>query len=305
MGIMSEYTPLIEPISIDEAFLDVSGCRRLFGSAEKVARTIKDRIWEEQGLHISMGVSINKFLAKFATELGKPNGLKVIREIDIPDLLTPLPVECLWGVGQKTLALLNQRGIRTIGDLRQTSAKSLEKMLGSGAHRLLQLADGIDERKVEALTEQGSIGKEITFAEDIGDYSYLLNQLLEFTDQLARRLRQRNLVGRTIVLKIRYSDFKTITRSRTITEPTDSEQVIYGVVKGLMNKIDSNGKKVRLIGISLHNLTRTEFTQEALFDDKYREERLLDQALDTLKARFGEGVIVRASSMCRHNSEPD
>lgn len=294
MRIMAEYTPLIEPISIDEAFLDVGGSKRLFGTAECVALRIKQRVWQEQGLHISMGISCNKFLAKLATELGKPDGLKVISEGDIPDILTPLPVGYLWGVGEKTLAELNRRGIKTIGDLRQVSTIALESLLGSVAPRLLQLADGIDNRKVEATTEPGSLGKEITFTEDIDDYTYLLNQLLDFTDQLTKRLRQRNLIARTMVVKIRYSDFRTITRSQTLAEATDSERVIYGQVEQLMNKIDTRGKKVRLIGLSLSNLSRPDLRQETLFDEKQREERKLDQALDKLKERFGDDVIVRA-----------
>jgi len=305
MKIMSEYSPLMEAISIDEAFLDVGGCERLFGTAKQIARLIKRRIWQEQNLRISMGISYNKYLAKLATELGKPDGLKVIGAGDVPDILTPLPVGYLWGVGEKTLAILIARGINTIGDLRQFQPSALQRLVGSAADRLLQLSNGIDERMVGPTAEPSSMGKEITFAEDVADYSFLRDVLLDFADHLAHRLRKKKMITRTVILKVRYADFRNITRSRTFAEATDSERVIFEQVELLLAKLGGRNEKVRLIGLSLSNLSSSDLQQGMLFGDESHQEHNLDQALDELKGRYGEGVIVRASHMNMGDTNKD
>jgi DNA polymerase-4 len=297
IAIMAGYTPLVEQLSIDEAFLDVSGCTSLFGSAEKIARDIKSRVAQELGLNISMGISYNKFLAKLATELGKPDGLRVIRRDEIPDVLTPLPVRYIWGVGDKTLKILAGIGLKTIGDLRETQVQVLEKRLGSQARLFMQLANGIDERLVETGRESKSMGKEITFDQDVADAEYLDNVLLDFAQLLARRLRQLNLQARTVTLKIRYSDFQTLTRSKTIPESTNSEVNIYQSAHELISRLNYLDHKVRLIGLYLGKLSPyTALQQGLLFDPETEvENRELDKTLDQIRARFGEGIITRAS----------
>jgi len=297
IAIMASYTPLVEQLSIDEAFLDVSGCTSLFGAAEKIAKDIKSRVAQELGLNISMGISYNKFLAKLATELGKPDGLRVIRRDEIPDVLTPLPVRYIWGVGDKTLKILAGIGIKTIGDLRETPVQALEKRLGSQALHFLQLAQGIDERSVEIDRESKSMGKEITFDQDVADAEYLDNVLLEFTQQLARRMRLLNLQARSITLKIRYANFQTLTRSKTIPESTDSELIIYRAAHDLLSRLQPSDQKVRLIGLYLGQLSpHADLQQGLLFDQTSEaENRELIKTLDQIRSRFGEDKITRAS----------
>lgn len=297
IAIMASYTPLVEQLSIDEAFLDVSGCTSLFGAAEKIAKDIKSRVAQELGLNISMGISYNKFLAKLATELGKPDGLRVIRRDEIPDLLTPLPVRYIWGVGDKTLKILAGIGIKTIGDLRETPVQVLEKRLGSQALHFLQLAQGIDERPVEIDRESKSMGKEITFDQDVADAEYLDNVLLEFTQQLARRMRLLNLQARSITLKIRYANFQTLTRSKTIPESSDSELKIYQIAHELLSRLQQSEHKVRLIGLYLGHLSPyADLQQGLLFEQACEvENRELVKTLDQIRSRFGEDKITRAS----------
>jgi len=202
------------------------------------------------------GISYNKFLAKLATELGKPNGCKVISRQDIPEFLISLPVKYIWGVGEKTLKILDGMGIQTFGDLKQTPLKSLERCLGNQAHQFLQLAAGIDLRPVEAAREGKSLGREITFGEDLDDPEYLENVLLDFAGQLARRLRILNMQAQTVTLKIRYADFRTVTRRRTIPKPSDAETVFHHAARELLARLDLSGHKVRLIGLSLENCAR-------------------------------------------------
>jgi DNA polymerase-4 len=284
-------------LSIDEAFLDVSGCTSLFGAAEKIARDIKNRVAQELGLNISMGISYNKFLAKLATELGKPDGLRVIRRDEIPELLTPLSVSYIWGVGDKTLKMLAGIGIKTIGDLRETPVQVLEQRLGSQTLHFLQLAQGIDERSVEIDRESKSLGKETTFDQDVADLEYLDNILLAFTQQLARRLRLLNLQARSITLKIRYANFQTLTRSKTISESSDSELILYRAAHDLLKRLPPSDRKVRLIGMYLGQISPyADLRQGLLFDQASEvENRKLVKTLDQIRSRFGEDKITRAS----------
>ncbi len=301
MAIMTNYTPIFEPLSIDEAFLDVSGCHTIFGSAQEIARQIKGRVHDEHGLIISMGISYNKFLAKLATELGKPDGLYVIEREKVMGLLPSLPVSFLWGAGSKTQGILKKMGIKTMGELCNTPREVLERQLGAGADIFLQLAQGIDHRQVEPDHQCKSMGKEITFEQDSNDKELLDNILLDFSGRLARRLRRQCLLARTVTVKIKYHDFHTITRSKTLAESADSELVFHQTAHEILKKIKLTDTKVRLIGLSLSNFCASDTWQQGLlFEQQVKLENIqLDQTLDNIRDRFGDEIITRASLLNR------
>jgi DNA polymerase-4 len=294
--ILEQYTPLVEPLSIDEAFLDVAGCLSLFGSVENIARQIKQQVHRETGLTISIGISYNKFLAKLATDLGKPDGLKTIRRSEVTEILSPLPVSRLWGAGPKTCQSLARLGITTIGQLRETKVEVLKNHLGTSGIILWQLAHGQDPRPVEPQREIKSMGKETTFPHDTDDYEYLEQVILEFSRTVARRLRQARMEARTITLKIRYHDFQTITRSRTLETPTSSDTVIYQTATDLLHKLDRSRGSIRLIGVSATNLQNaSSWQQGSLFATTTSQQKQLEKVLDQINDRFGENTITRAS----------
>src|SRR5262245_9576192 len=223
-SILEEFTPLIEPLSLDEAFLDGTGSESLFGPAAGIGRLIKQRIRSELGLVASVGVAPNKFVAKIASDLNKPDGFLVVECGDVQAFLDPLPVGRLWGVGQVTGQVFDRLGIRTIGQLRQLSVELLNDLFGSSGEHYWRLANGLDDRQVIPDREAKSISHETTFVEDIADREVLRAWLTELAEQVARRLRRQALKGRTVELKIRFADFQTINRSFTLSEPTNITQ---------------------------------------------------------------------------------
>ncbi len=294
-AIFAHYTPMVEPISIDEAFLDVSGCERLFGPAVEIGRQIKERIRHELKLTASVGVSYNKYLAKLASDYGKPDGFLVITAQEARGFLAPLPITRLWGVGTKTANHLERFGIRTIGQLAAFPLAELRAHLGVVAHQLHLLAQGIDHRRVESPQDAKSIGHEHTFGEDTYNHQQVLTVLLDLSAKVARRLRLAGVTGRTITLKLRYGDFSTITRSYSSPDPTDYDQDLFRVGKELLLSNLTTGKPVRLIGISVSHLIPADCSphQLSLFPepkDDHRRDRLM-QAMDAIKDRFGEGSI--------------
>ena len=291
--IFEDYTPLIEPLSLDEAFLDVTDSLRLFGSGEIIARKIKHRIIEELQLTASVGLAPNKFLAKLASDIWKPDGFLILNEGEIDDFLEPLPIERIWGVGPKTAEQLHKLKVKTIKDLKRFNEDYLVNVFGSAGSRLYELARGIDDRPVEPDTEAKSIGREITFTEDIADQDVLKTYILELVVDIGRKLRSKSLKTRTITLKIRYSDFKTITRSKTLSTYIDVDQDITKETWGLFDELDLN-QAVRLIGVSLSNLSG-EMHQQSLFEVKnWRSQEILTKTVDVLKDRFGEDSITLA-----------
>ncbi len=220
-AIYRRFTPLVEPLSIDEAFLDVTGCERLFGGAEEVARKIKAAVREETGLTVSAGVAPNKFLAKIASDLGKPDGLTVVPPGGEQDFLDPLPVGKLWGVGKVTEEALLGRGIRTIGDLRRSSRETLVRTFGAHGEHLHELARGIDDRPVETEREAKSVGHEDTYDHDLRDRGAMRRELLSLSDRVSSRLRHGGIKGKTVTLKVKYHDFVQVTRAITLSDPTD------------------------------------------------------------------------------------
>ncbi|MDK2930066.1 MAG: polymerase [Bacillota bacterium] len=301
LGVYRRYTPVVEPFSIDEAFLDVAGCERLHGDAVAIARNIKEEVRRGFGLTCSVGVAPNKFLAKMASDMQKPDGLTVIRAEDVPRVIWPLPVRKLYGVGEKTASALASMGITTAGALAEAPVEVLVARFGVMGHILHDVANGIDESPVDpGMWERPkSLGREITLAEDSADEEVLTRHLLSLAEQVARRLRKRGLVARTVTLKLRYSDFATLTRSRTLDEFTCYDEDIYRASVELFRTNWTRSRKVRLIGVSASGLAAShDYTcQLALFEAPatHERKRSLVSALDRVRDRFGEGAITRAS----------
>ncbi len=245
-AILHRYSPLIEPLSIDEAFLDVSGCHRLFGSSVQIAKKIKKDILEETGLLISVGIAANKFLAKLATNLSKPNGLLEFGNEQIKEILPSLPVTSIWGIGIKTAQRLKQAGIYTISDLLSFPYGKLKLILGSNTDFYVQLCHGQDYRPVLSRSEQKSIGNEITFPQDLNDPKEIEQLLLELSCQVAYRIRHSSLIAHTVMIKMRTPDFKTFTRSQTLQQGVDADLTIYDIALNLYHKSGLAGKYLRL-----------------------------------------------------------
>ena len=299
MKIMNQYTPLVEPLSLDEAFLDLTGSEALFGPAEGIARVIVNRIATELGLSASAGLAPNKFLAKLASDLEKPHGFVIITGDNLAEILKDLPVGKLWGVGPKTEAQLIGLGIRTIGMLRRIDPNLLVEKLGDTGRQLYRLAYGLDDRLVEPNEENKSAGHEITFQNDTDDREFLAGVLLWLTEQVARRLRRHNLKGRVITVKIRDHKFKTLTKRVTLNEATDFEEDIYREAFRLAGEIQWGSGKVRLIGVNVSGFDTGDSLQLELFRDtegnKDKSLEKLHQTMDLLRDRFGEEIVTKGT----------
>ncbi len=294
-AILREYTPLVEPLSIDEAFLDVTGSRKLFGPATEIGKTIKRRIREEVGLTASVGVASNKFLAKLASDLEKPDGFVVIKPGQAETRLAVLHVSKLWGVGKVTQRQLASQGVETIKDLLAMPTHQLEGIVGSYAPRLKDLARGIDDRPVVVGESSKSIGAETTFAEDIADDKRLREALDSLAVRVAKRLRKEGYRAHAIHLKARYADFTTVTRATTIPIATASTQTLVQTARELLEtRLGREGRALRLVGVSASGLVRPAEGEPELFPDTQREQsERVDHLLDTLQEKFGSGKIWR------------
>ncbi len=293
-GILERYTPLVEPVSIDEAYLDVTGSVALRGSAEEMAARIKREIREATGLTASVGVAPNKFLAKLASDMKKPDGLMVIGEEDVETILPGLAVGRLWGVGKKTEAGLAAVGIRTVTDLRRMPAEWMAARFGSSAEAMQALAWGRDERQVVPDSAAKSIGHEQTFETNVGTPETLRGVLLEQAEQVAARVRRHGLLARRVTVKIRFGDFQTVTRSRTLAEATDRTDALLEAALGLFDEWTKHSfAPVRLIGVAAGELGGPA-AQLPLFEDP-GEARAgkLDRAIDAINAKFGKRAIHR------------
>ncbi len=290
--ILNEFSPLIEPISVDEAFVDLAGTERLLGPAEDVAQLLKTRIKTEIRLTASIGVAPNKFLAKLASDLKKPDGLVIIRPEEIDHILPPLPVTTLWGVGKVTAGKLQTLGIRTIGDLRGKTLDWLERHLGSEAQRYFDLSRGIDRRVVTSDREAKSIGHEQTFEVNLDDADEVRKILLDQVELVAARLRRHGLMACGVSLKIRFGDFETISRSATLPESTDSTQELWQAARALFDAWKF--QPVRLIGITAERLSKGD-GQLPMFEDADRQkQKKLDAVADQINGKFGKRSIRRA-----------
>jgi DNA polymerase-4 len=293
-AIYQRFTPLVEPLSLDEAFLDVTGSNRLFGSAEDIAAQIKELVFQETGLTVSAGVASSKLVAKIASDFNKPDGLTIVPPGHEEGFLTPLPIKRLWGVGKKTQEELNLLGVKTIGDIMKIPPDLLEKKFGKHGKSLYYKARGIDTRVVETINQRKSVGHEVTFDTDLVDKKIIHKELLDLADQVAKRLRRKKLHGRTITLKVKYHDVQQITRSSTIgKETSDSKQIIHEVLR-LLHKTAAGKKPVRLLGISVANLNSVGSVQQpSLFNDTDSSPKRLkiNTAVDEINEKFGVTAI--------------
>jgi DNA polymerase-4 len=301
--LLDTFTPQVEAVSIDEAFLDLTGCPspgrghgasgEALGTPLEIARAIKARIGEALRLPVSVGAAPNKFLAKVASELAKPDGLREIRAEEAVSVLAPLPVTVLWGVGAQTHQRLKGLGINTVGDLQRTPTSVLRAALGFAAEHLAQLSRGTDGRPVDVTRETKSVGRETTFDQDTADREYLVRTLGALAEDVARVLRAEGVRGKTVTLKLRYSNFQTLTRALTLPTPTSSGGAVLRAAAGLLDRLGSLPRPVRLIGISVSGLGRAALTQVSLFGDEAAREPV-DEVKDAINERFGEGTVRQA-----------
>ena len=275
----------------------MTGSEQLFGSATEIGQQIKQAVRDEIGLVVSVGVAPNKFLAKIASDLKKPNGFFVVENVQ--EFLDPLPVERLWGVGKQSSKVFEKLGIRTIGQLRQWPIETLKSRFGSQGEHLWQLAHGIDDGPVVPEREAKSISHETTFEQDIDDIEILRAFLVELTEQVAWRLRRHELKGRTVHLKVRFADFSLITRSQTLPSPTDVTNELWQTADDMLcHRLPPNRQPIRLIGMGVSGFDTTGQVQGLLFDqDERKKQTDLDVAADQIRERFGVGALRRAAGM--------
>lgn len=303
LNILYEFTPQIETISIDEAFLDISGSYHLFGTPHQTCVLIKSRIKKGLGLTASIGLAPTKMAAKIASDLGKPDGLVEVKPEKLLDFLWPLDIRKIWGLGEKSQIAMNKMGIRTIGDIAKKSQKELITIFGKNGTHFWQLAQGIDEREVENESETKSVSNEFTFDEDTSDRKKIESILMLLSEKVSNRLRQDGLKGKTITLKIRLKGFETYTRAVTIDEPTNFEDAIYGEIDKLFNKFNTKGKKVRLVGVKVSNFGAEGFQEDLFKKSTDKKKESLHQAIDKIKQKFGEDALHRATAMQKPSSK--
>jgi len=293
--IFLSYTPKVEPISLDEAFLDVTETVDSFDLAIAKAREIKDKIKEKTGLTCSVGVASNKFLAKLASDMQKPNGFTVIQKDEIDNILKDLPVSRIWGVGRVTEKRLNNMGIRTIDDLKKVSRDKLKNIFGKHGENLYDLARGIDESPVVPRRPVKSISQEVTFEEDVEDPERVKSFIVRLSEEIGRSLRKDKLWAKTVRIKVRFSDFTTITRQVSLDTPTSSTEIIKNLAKKLFKEKVAKNRAIRLVGVGVSNITDAGEKQLFLFPTPKNEEKLnrVNDVLDKIREKFGRNSIRR------------
>ena len=293
MEIFTSFTPQVEPISLDEAFLDVTGAKKLLGSGREIGEAIRKKVFKQEGITCSVGIAPNKFIAKLASSRCKPNGLLEIPSNRIIDFLHPLPVSEIWGVGPKTNELLIELGLKTVGDIAKTPESTLVRALGAAAGRsLYELSWGRDFREVESEEVDKSISAAETFEMDIDDSEILLKEILRMCERAGSRMREKDLSTRTVGIKIRFADFKTINRTKTLPSPISSTNQIYEVAKSLFLSLKLDRARVRLVGISLENLTNgLEIFEQMVLGERDKGWREATAAIDAATERFGHGSV--------------
>ena len=303
MDILRQITPVVEQLSVDEAFLDVTGCERMLGPVEEIGQLIQRRVLTEQQLPVSLGIGSSKLVAKVACSLGKPNGLVIVPQGGEAQFLAPLPITKLWGVGDVTASRLGAIGVETIGDLADVGEDRLVALFGAMGHSLHANARGIDQSGVHASRERRSISQERTFAQDTGDRGTIHRMLLGMSESLASGLRARHLVAHTVRIKLRYPDFTTHTRQATLDHPTDQGEVINASALDLMGCAWRTGQLLRLLGLAVSGLDEAGGYQLDLFERTDQRRIRLNQAIDEIRDKYGRKAIVRASLLRKRVGE--
>jgi DNA polymerase-4 len=295
MRIFESITDLVEPLSVDEAFLDVGGAIRRLGTPVEIAKVVRRRVSDELGITASVGIAANKFVAKIASTRCKPDGLLLIEAGRTVEYLHSLPVNALWGVGAKTAEVLARLGIRTVEDVAATPLPALRKILGASGEHVHRLSMGLDPRPVTPVRLEKSIGAEETFAVDTFDDALLHRELLRLSHRTATRLRASGMMARTVALKLRYADFSTVTRSKTVHTPVDSAQLVYQVASQLLASVGTRPMSVRLIGVRLEQLEAADGAALQLSLDRRDDNwRSAEQALDQVSRKFGGKTVLPA-----------
>ena len=304
MEIFYSFTPYVEPISLDEAFLDVTGSKKLLGSGREIAKAIRERVETQEGITCSVGIAPSKFIAKLASDRCKPNGMLEIAPDRILNFLHPLPVSAIWGVGPKTTESLERLGLRTVSDIANTPRVTLIRVLGeANGNSIYELAWGRDYREVISDEPEKSISAAETFARDIGDEELILAEFLRLTERATARMRERSLFAKTISIKVRYSDFTTINRSKTLPLAIDSSHDCYAVVKGLYKSLNLDRARLRLVGVSLENL-QTAGPEQMILGGREKGWREAEGAMDRAQARFGPGSVKPARLLRKNEKKP-
>lgn len=293
--IFFQFTPLVEIVGCDEGFLDVTGCEKLFGSDLEIAKKIKGKIYEQTNLTSSAGIGPNKFLAKLASNMGKPNGLTVLENSpEIIEKIRRLPVSYVWGVGRVTCEGLNSMGIKTIGDLSKIPVEILKARFGQSLSKFMnEMSNAIDDREVIPYQEPKSIGREITFSKDIDNPETLKSVLLFLSQKLSLNLHSKKYMGRILTIKIRYSDFKTFTKRITLKNYTSAIFDIYKSSLNLLKEVDLLRKKIRLLELSVGGLKSSSMLENSLFKEGYKDEKLTD-AIEKISDKYGENKLTVA-----------
>ncbi len=302
--IFESFTPLVEVISVDEAFLDVTGSQRLFGSAEQIAQQVQQKIWAETGLTCSAGLSAVKFVAKIASDMNKPSGLTIVPVDGEKDFLSPLPVGKLWGVGVKMVASLERAGIFKVGQIAELPIATLESKFGKTGTHIWRLANALDSREIHTEHETKSISQETTFFEDIWDQAKLHKTLLRLSEQVAERARKSEVEGKTVVLKIRFQPFETHTKQASLSFAANDFKSIFDSADRMLKSFYPLKAPVRLIGVGLKNFVEEGGVQLDLFETVTTRKNI-DESMDKIRQRFGRDGIVRATVLKKKNQSPD
>lgn len=299
MDIFYGFSPLVEPLSIDEAFIDVTGCEKLFGTPLTIAKSIQARVLKLTGLTCSIGIAPNKFLAKLASDLKKPNGITLIKEDEVSKILDPLSVGKIWGIGPKQQEKLGTMGIKTIGNLKKLTEDQLTNLLGISGTKLWSLARGIDLRQVSIHSKVKSISNEQTFMEDIDDKETIRRYIINLSDKVSRRMRIQGLKGKTVTLKLRFSDFKTITSQITLDNPGNlPSEICKTALTAYNDNKETKNKKIRLIGVGVSNLCDEDNVEQiSFFEDRSAKdkEQNLQGSIDNILKKYGDEALYRAS----------
>ena len=293
MAIFESITPLVQPLSVDEAFLDISGAQKLMGTPSQIGEVIRARVNDEQGITCSVGVASTMFVAKLATNFAKPDGLHVVPADKVIEFLHPLPIGALWGVGEKTAEQLSRLGLVNVSDIANTPVKTLARVVGqAAAEHLYELSWGRDPRTVTPNQAEKSIGAERTFESDIDDPEEILAQILDLSNKVAKRLRAASYFSRTITIKVRFADFTSVTRSKSLPSSTDLATDIYATSKSLFEAMHLQRARIRLVGVRATGLVPTsESSVQLEFSERDSGWREAEEAMDQVSLKFGNSAV--------------